>query len=372
MKTPQERLLWFYPMLFGILGAFLGLLTRYLFTGVEIELPLKNFVHSHSHVMLLGFLFNALVILLWSRFTNGIDKLSYHYFIALQVCVVGMLVTFIIQGYALFSIIFSTVHLWISYIFLIRLWNRLNQQNGLSSLVKIGVVFHFLSSIGPYCLGPLMVFEMQNSPWYQQAIFFYLHFQFFGSLFLWLIALWLQKEEKTLNKTSILLLSLSIIGMFAHSLNYSFDHWLINIVGGLSSVLLLIVLIPFLKQKIQNNFIHYMLLLIGFLNVMGSIPSIAEIVIENHFALIAWLHFLFLGLYVPFIWLKTPIKINGWFWAIYTLVFLFSEFVLLFPELSFQVFGISIMWLLFIVYCLVFICFCMIHFQYIFFKRQTF
>ena len=195
LKQYSTKQLWFYPLIFGILGGLIGLVLRYAFTGAFTGFPLKNVLHSHSHVMLLGFIFNALIVFLWIFFTKGIDRLSFLYYIALQVCLSVMLVAFIIQGYALVSITFSTLHLWISYILLIRLWKRLDGNKNLVSLIKIGILFHFISSIGPYCLGPLMVLKMQESPWYQQAIFFYLHFQYFGSFFVWFLAVLFQKSS---------------------------------------------------------------------------------------------------------------------------------------------------------------------------------
>jgi len=113
--------LWFYPILFGLLGAIIGLVLRYAFTGSLSGFPFKNVLHSHSHVMLLGFLFNALIVLLWTRFTDGIDLKSYRLYLALQVCVSILLIAFILQGYAFVTILFSTIHLWISYVLLIRL-----------------------------------------------------------------------------------------------------------------------------------------------------------------------------------------------------------------------------------------------------------
>ena len=146
--------LWQYPLIFGVLGTFIGLILRYAFTGAIAGFPFKNFMHSHSHVLLLGFIFNGLLILVWTNFTLGIDKISYRYYVALQVCIAFMLISFILQGYAFYSILFSTLHLWISYILLIRLWKQLKENNTINKFIKIGIVFHFLSSIGPYVLGP--------------------------------------------------------------------------------------------------------------------------------------------------------------------------------------------------------------------------
>ncbi len=361
--SPQK--LWQYPLLFGVLGAIIGLLLRYAYTGSISGFPFKNVLHSHSHVLLLGFLFNALLILVWTNFTKGFDKVSYNYYIALQVCVAVMLVAFILQGYAFYSILFSTLHLWISYILLIRLWKRLTKNKVVHQLVKLGIIFHFISSLGPYMLGPLMVLEMKESPWYQQSIFFYLHFQYFGIFFVWMLAVLLQKAEELITKKHIVIIALSLVLLFAHSLDYSFDHWVIQVFGGLGSVLLLVVLLNFKNAFIhlhnKYKYIYYIILFVGVVNIVGSIPSIANLVIESRFMLIAWLHLLFLGMYIPFIWMTFTRKLNPLLWAFYGSMVLFSEIFLVFPKMLSQWFSISLMWLLFFTYLGVTISICFVH-----------
>ncbi len=373
MQPNLTKRLWVYPIIFGLLGALTGLLLRYLFANPVSTFPLKNLLHSHSHVMLLGFVFNALIVLLWNNFTKEIDKTSYGYYIALQACMGAMFVAFILQGYALFSILFSTLHLWISYILLIRLWKRLQGHKVVVNLIKFGIVFHFISSIGPYCLGPLMVFEMKESPWYQQAIFFYLHFQYFGSLFLWFFALFLHKSSIQLNKKYVLLVCLSLIGLYAHSLDYNFNHYLIQLIGGLSSLVLFFVFLSFAKQiKHQNRtyqYIYAILIALAGCNILGSFPSIAILVETDRFILIAWLHFLFLGLFVPFIWVELSFSINSKLWVFYSLMVLISELLLVFHNQTYSLFNISIMWLLLIPYSGITLCFCLIHLNYLFKKR---
>lgn len=373
MKSITTKQLWFYPILFGFLGAFIGLILRYAFADAIPEFPLKNVLHSHSHVMLLGFLFNALVVLLWANFTKGIDRISFKYYIALQVCVAIMLVTFIIQGYALFSILFSTLHLWLSYILLIRLWKRIEGNRYIVRLIKLGIIFHFVSSIGPYCLGPLMAMDMQESPWYQQAIFFYLHFQYFGSFFVWLLASLLQKSTVILKKKHLLVIGFSLVCLYAHSLDYNFSHWSINAVGGIGSVLLFVLLFSFWSAfkfaKKQFTVLYFIILFIAFVNIFGSIPNIAMLVENSRFMLIAWLHLLFLGLYIPFIWIELPQKINKSTWIIYGIVVLFSEAILVFPSIISNAFSTSVMWLLFIAYLGVFLCISIVHLTYLFKKK---
>jgi hypothetical protein len=324
--------------------------------------------------MLLGFIFNGLLIMVWKYFTEGIDKWSYRYYLILQGCVLAMLVAFIIEGYAFYSILFSTIHLWISYVLLIRLWRRIKVNNTLTQFVKVGIIFHFISSLGPYILGPLMIMEMHNSPWYQQAIFFYLHFQYFGVFFVWMLSILFHKTQLTLSKNSSLVIITSLVLLFTHSLDYSFDHYLINIIGIGASLFLFLVLLKLKKgsfdiQK-KYNILLGIILFIAFLNIIGSIPVVANLVVESRFLLIAWLHFIFLGMYVPFIWISFKAKINSFLWIAYAFFVLMTEVCLVFPGYISKVSPISLMWLLFITYLGVFVLISIVHFQLIFYKNN--
>ncbi len=367
--------LWKHPLLFGIIGAFIGLVLRYAFTGSSIAFPFKNILHAHSHVMLLGFLFNALLALIWIKFTSGIDRISYKLYVALQLGMALMIVAFIMQGYALYSILFSTLHLWLSYILLIRLWKRLKGNKFLIQLVKVGIVFHFISSLGPYALGPLMVMDMKESPWYQQAIFFYLHFQFLGLFFTWMLAVLLQKTTVILTKKQVVGICISLVLLYAHSLDYSFDHWLIQLFGGFGSIFLFLILLKFkdgfLKLERRFKMIYYIILIVAIINILGSIPVVAKLVVNNHFMLIAWLHFLFLGMYVPFIWAFLKQKISITIWLLYGFTVILSEAVLVFPNELSQWFSISIMWLLFIIYLSMFLIITTVHSSYLFSRINT-
>jgi len=371
----NPKKLWTYPLLFGIIGAFIGLVLRYAFTGSSIVFPFKNVLHAHSHVMLLGFLFNALLALIWINFTSGIDRVSYRIYIALQLCMALMIVAFIKQGYALYSILFSTLHLWLSYILLIRLWKRLEASKFLIQLIKAGIIFHFISSLGPYALGPLMVMGMKESPWYQQAIFFYLHFQFLGLFFTWMLAILLKKAAVIITKKEVKGIVISLVFLYAHSLDYNFNHWLIQWFGGFGSILLFLILLSYKRifQKLENHFktIYYIILTVAVINIFGSIPVVAKLVINNHFMLIAWLHFLFLGMYVPFIWVFLKQKISIYLWFLFGFTVVFSEAVLVFPNELSQWFSISIMWLLFIIYLSMFLIITTVHLNYLFSRINT-
>ncbi|MCU0355278.1 MAG: hypothetical protein MUD08_16310, partial [Cytophagales bacterium] len=78
----------------------------------------RFWLHAHSHVMLLGWLFNALFANLLAAFVPPDRQPRYRtLFWVLQAAVLGMLLTFPVQGYAAFSIAFSTLHMVAAYVF---------------------------------------------------------------------------------------------------------------------------------------------------------------------------------------------------------------------------------------------------------------
>lgn len=368
--------LWIFPIIFGLIGAFIGLLLRYAHTGAVIfsSFSYKNYLHAHSHGMLLGLLFNAILILVWLNFSRKMDRISFRYYISMQVSMAAMIVAFIYQGYAFYSILFSTLHLWISYILLIRLWKRLEGNKELVLLVKSGIFFHFLSSLGPYALGPLMVFDMRDSPWYQQSVFFYLHFQFLGVYFTWMLALLFKKATVILNKFHVLIIVLSLFFLYAHTLDYSFDNWLIQLFGGLGSVMLFAVLFHlrsfFYNSNRNLRNIYLLVLTVTIVNFAGSFPWLADLVVSNRFVLIAYLHFLFLALYIPFIWVFLGKKISVHVWILYAVSVIFSEIFLLFPGTISIWIPVSVMDLLFYAYSGVFLSIAFVHLPIIFTNKN--
>ena len=114
------------------------------------------------------------------------------------------------------------------------------------------------------------------------------------------------------------------------------------------------------NNLLSEKLFFIVLLTLCVFNIAGSLPSVANLVIEEHYVLIAWLHFIFLGIYVPFVWIELKVK-NVVIWALYAVVFLFSQLILLFPSTFFIKAGIAVPWLLFYAYLGVFICFCFVH-----------
>ena len=101
-----------------LLAALLGVLLR-TFVVLPIPVNYRFIVHTHSHIALLGWVYMALTTLLYHLFLSrqevGIRYKRIFWFT--QFSLLGMLFSFPFQGYALFSIMFSTLFLLASYWF---------------------------------------------------------------------------------------------------------------------------------------------------------------------------------------------------------------------------------------------------------------
>ncbi len=167
---------------------------------LNIPLEYQNILHSHSHFAILGWLYNALYIALVCVFVKDETRLKKYNFLfwVTQVSIAGMLFTFAWQGYAAFSIAFSTLHIFCEYAFIIFLLNDLKTYRNETYALKFiygALFFLFLSSLGPWGLVIVVLNTMQGSDLYKQVIYFYLHFQYNGWFVFAIIGLWLKYFE---------------------------------------------------------------------------------------------------------------------------------------------------------------------------------
>ena len=169
-----------------LLVSILGLILRY---KIAFYLPLvdqKYLLHSHSHFAFSGWITQALMVLLVQYLSNQHGEWilrKYRWLLyANLLTAYGMLVSFVLQGYAFYSISFSTLSIVVSYIFAIFCWRDLNlSKNKVSSWwIKAGLVFSVLSSIGAFGLAYMMANKIVSQDLYFGAIYFFLHFQYNG------------------------------------------------------------------------------------------------------------------------------------------------------------------------------------------------
>ena len=141
-------------------------------------------LHAHSHTVMLGWCYLAVYTFVVTHFLPK-DKQSLpkynRLFWLTQISVIGMAVTFPFTGYALFSIIFSTLHILCSYYFVYQIFKDHESTSLIETkLLKTALVFMVISTIGVWFLGPIASTGAKDSPFYNTAIQFFLHFQFNG------------------------------------------------------------------------------------------------------------------------------------------------------------------------------------------------
>lgn len=146
----------------------------------------KFFLHAHSHVAFLGWVYIALFVLITGLFLPAEKADSRNYRIQLwltHLSVLGMLFSFPVQGYAAVSISFSTLHIFLSWYFSWKIYKDTRGPdipNIALQCIWAALFFLSISAIGPFSLGPIMAKGGSGGTWYNLAIYYYLHFQYNG------------------------------------------------------------------------------------------------------------------------------------------------------------------------------------------------
>lgn len=332
LKAPSIatlRLIW---LGLAALGLLLGLLLRWQLWQ-PLGLVFKHWLHAHSHVMLLGWLWTGLTAGLFYRWGCLAKPRLRWLYLGHLLSVTGMMVSFPFQGYAAVSISFATLHVFISYALVATLW-RLSRGRPEGGWVRLGVVFHLLSTMGLFAIGPLAAQDMQASPWYAQAILFYLHFQYGGAFLSWLWAGLSARRQLSAPSGGLLLLAvLGILGSWTQNLRYSWDHPAITGVAAMGGFLLLATLaFQWRWPRYAASGFRYLVAaqwLLFALPLVSLLPGLHAWASASRAAQIAFLHFLFLGIYTPY--LLQPLW-RGRGAVLYLILFLSTELCLILPS----------------------------------------
>lgn len=182
---------WFHISIFNLLlVSTLGVLMRY---KIAFSLPIVNqryLLNAHSHFAFAGWVTQALMIFIAvyiSQHSKSFSVKKYNYLLFANLFTAyGMLFSFPFEGYALISIIFSTLSLFASYAFAIAVWRDLNRialKSISHSWIKAALIFNVLSSVGPYTLAYMMATKHVQQNIYLASVYFFLHFQYNGWFF---------------------------------------------------------------------------------------------------------------------------------------------------------------------------------------------
>jgi hypothetical protein len=305
-----------------IVAAILGLLLRS-FHSIEIPVTYKFIVHTHSHIALLGWVYMGLTTLLYKLFLEKLElTLKYRrIFWFTQFTLIGMLLSFPFQGYALFSIIFSTLFLIASYWFagfFIKYVPASYKKTNSYVCVKFALWYMVLSSLGPWTLGAIMNTLGAESMWYRLSIYFYLHFQYNGWMILGLLGVFiyvLERNEIEVPKVTFNRffwgINLGIVLTFSLSTLWLKPHILLYVIGGLGAILqiiafgILVLLCIRCKEKLfqiltplQKNLLFTVAIFVGIkilLQLLTAFPYFADLAALITDFTIGYLHWTFLG-----------------------------------------------------------------------------
>ncbi|MFD0762329.1 hypothetical protein ACFQZW_09575 [Lutibacter aestuarii] len=261
----NSKFIFLYAFALFIIAAVYGFLIRWNFTFPVGSFPYKNILQSHSHVAFLGWGYLAVIGVILKLFTSV--KLQKHQlykfcFLIIYTTATGMLISFPIGGYKVFSIVLLSVFGIATYVVSFKILKDIKEQSVATKLVKFGIYYYLLSSLATWFIAVVMVTQGKTDLYYN-TIYFYLHFLYngffvfalFGILFKLIENEGIQISKKTQNAFFVYLNS-ACIPAYALSILWSDVHVIFYVIGFAASILQLIsllYLLNILKLIFKNN-----------------------------------------------------------------------------------------------------------------------
>ncbi|KFF05986.1 hypothetical protein [Flavobacterium reichenbachii] len=235
---------WIACCLFNFLTASLmGLMLRFQYIFPQ-HINYVFLLHAHSHTAMLGWVYMiiyALIVHFFIPKEKSQKPIYNQLFWLTEFCVAGMMISFPIQGYALYSIVFSTLHIFLSYIFCRLFWKDcFTLKKSSQKLLSASILFMLLSTLGVWFLGPAVGLAGKQSNVYQIAIQFFLHFQFNGWFIFAVLALFLYQFKYDFDKIKfnkfLYLLIISVFLTFAFPVGWFVDAVFLKWINGIGVV----------------------------------------------------------------------------------------------------------------------------------------
>lgn len=309
--------------------ATIGVLMRY---KIGFEFPYldqKHLQHSHSHFAFSGWISHTLMTLMVYYLQNKTADFQVNKYrkiiIANLIISYAMLVSFIIEGYALFSITASTASILISYIFgyyYIKDLRKIDRDLLSINWFKAAIVFNIICSFGTFYLAYMMASKNIVQDYYLSSIYYFLHFQYNGWFFFACMGLLfgflnLKKTENSFYETAFKLFALSCIpAYFLSTLWLNLPVWLyvITVIAAIVQAFawfkLLFILIQTRKEFLKNfsPLLRYILLFVNIalciklvLQLGSTIPVLSDLAFGFRPIVIAYLHLVLLAVITLFL-----------------------------------------------------------------------
>ena len=319
------------PLLFLVIASWLGVFLRWYTLSPVEGVNYTYMLHTHSHVMFLGWVCNVLYLaFVYNHVDAGQHRVFVRLFTVLQVLIAGMLIAFPLQGYGLYSIIFSSLHTLGIVVFAILFFRRSEAKYTVSYwYARMALIFFTLSAAGPFSLGYIMTLGPAYRDWYYFSIYYYLHFQYNGFFTFGIFSLFfklLESRQATIDNASAIasgrLLAIACIPAYFLSILWAQPGTVFNIVGGIAACMQVYAFVLLLKlfrssyaawrgslapvsrgaMAIVSACFAVKLLL----QCVSALPEIAAMAYQLRPVVIAYLHLVLVGIVTLFlfVWYK--------------------------------------------------------------------
>lgn len=166
-----------------------GMMMRYKIAYSFPLLDQKHLQHAHSHFAFSGWVSMLLMVLMIQVISKTLTQKVGRQFNSLLIVSVilayGMLLSFAIQGYGLFSISFATTSVLLSFVFCWMFYTHSRKEINLpgKNWFYAALVFNVLSALGTFYLSYMMASKNMDQHAYLASVYWYLHFQYNGWFF---------------------------------------------------------------------------------------------------------------------------------------------------------------------------------------------
>lgn len=280
----------------------------------------KNLQHAHSHFAFSGWITQTLwvflVLLIKNNLSGNRIKTYNTILLANLICSYGMLVSFTIQGYDIFSITCSSLSIILSIVFVFSYLQDIkfiNPQAG--NYIKAALCFNIISALGTAALCYMMATKQISQHYYLSSVYWYLHFQYNGWFLFASIGLFIAYVKHIMpnynhSKNIFYLWVFSCLPAFGLSVLWlHIPLWLYIIIIA-ASVAQLIAWVIFLVELKKHAFINkqnffntsnLIFIIIGIaitikllLQLGSTIPEVSKLAFGFRPIVIAYLHLVFL------------------------------------------------------------------------------
>lgn len=305
------------------LVALLGTLLRYKIGFPFPALEFKNLLHSHSHFAFAGWITHTILVLMiyfLQQNARSVKLTKYSwYLIANLFTAYGMMVAFILQSYAFWSILFSTLSIFVSYGFSYAYYKDLktiHHKPIVRKWLSGALFFLVISSIGTFGLAYMTVTKNIVQSYQLGSIYFYLHFQYNGWFFFACMGLLLNSlklgvgQIKLFSKVFPWFFASCLVGYFLSILWVDLPFWvttitiLFAVVQFIVWIMMLVSLLRYNKNQFQDkplflkNILKFIVLcatLKFVLQLLSAIPSLSSLAFGFRTIAIGYLHLVLLA-----------------------------------------------------------------------------